>query len=305
MYVSCANSDIPRTYLRVAELWRLDESAQSLTLAGGYYSVHRRFGETSRNLSFPTGQGLIGRCAKSMTPILLDELSPDSGFMRVEVAKAEGLGLGLALPIGGLSGNKGVLALFFSRNGNAPSGGVEVWGLDVESEALRLRFAHHGVSEDFRRVSTQLSFPLGVGLPGRIAQRQTPELLNELSDPSEFLRVIAAETSGFNHAIGLPVDGIEGAAVVLLGHHAQPLALRAELWRSAPGVEFAPIAVQRATPEASIVFDRLPWLRRAERLREPVVFSFLEPNAPDMPRGGLILPYFPTEQSCLACTLIW
>jgi len=303
--VSSLQLDVPRTYLRVAELWRMDESSQALIHAGGYYSVHQHFGEFSRNLTFPIGRGLIGRCADSMSPILLDELAPDSGFLRAELAKREGLTLGLALPLSELGGKKGVLALFFSQDRNMPSGGVEVWSTEAKSTALSLRFAHHGIAEDFRRASSQLTFPIGVGLPGRIAQKRIPELLNELSHPSEFLRAIAAETSGFTQAVGLPVDGMANAVVVLLGHKNQPLALRAELWGHVAGSAFEPIAVQRATPEASIVFDRIPWLERAERLREPVVFSFLEPNAPDVPHGGIILPHFPTDQSCLSCALIW
>jgi hypothetical protein len=301
--VSPSPSDLPRTYLRAVELWRTRKEDDALVHAGGYYSHHRAFGDTSRAMIFPKGQGLIGRCAATGKTQLCDELSAESGFLRSEAAQREGINLAIAFPLERLGESPGVLSFFFSHRRGDPSGGVELWDNGPEPDKWCLQAAHHGCAEEFRRVSSQFRFEKGVGLPGRVAQSQLPELLNRLDD-TEFLRALAAETSGFSQAIGLPVPGASPSVLVLLGHVTQPVAWRAEIWEHANDSNFEPRAVQRATPQASIVFDRIPWLQRAERLHEPVVFSFVEPGHPEVPHGGVVLPYFsPSRTVC--SVLIW
>lgn len=278
---------------------------QSLVHVGGYYSTHRAFGDISRGLSFPIGSGLIGRCSAERAPLLLDELSPDTGFLRAEVARQEGLSVALALPLSELGGRPGVLALFFSHSRETRSGGIEVWRQSTPTSKLTLGAAHHGISEDFRRISASFSFALGEGLPGRVTEQQTPELLNQLDHGHEFMRAVAAETSGFVQAIGLPSPASPGTAIVMLGHVNQPVALRLEIWERETNSTFKPTSVQRSTPEATIGLDRIPWLERAERLREPVVFSFADVAEPTVPRGGLILPYFSADKRCVAAVLVW
>jgi hypothetical protein len=301
--VSQSPSDLPGTYLRAVELWRTRNDDESLVHAGGYYSHHRVFGDKSREMVFPKGQGLIGRCAATGKAQLSDELSSKSGFLRSEAAQKEGINLAIAFPLERLGDGPGVLSFFFCHRRGEPSGGVELWDNVPELDKWGLEAAHHGSAEEFRRVSSQFRFDKGVGLPGRIAQSQLPELLNRLDD-TEFLRAVAAESSGFTQAIGLPVPGPAPSVLVLLGHLTQPVAWRAEIWERASGGDFEPKAVQRATPQASIVFDRIPWLERAERLREPVVFSFLEPGHPQVPHGGVVLPYFSNSRT-VCCVLIW
>lgn len=302
LWVTHSLEVVPKTYLRVAEVWHCDEQEQVLLHAGGYYSTHEGFEAVSRLLSFPMGMGLIGRCAKHGLPLLLDELSPDSGFLRSVAAHREGLTLGFALPIRSASGRKGVLSLFFSHSRERPSGGVEVWSASRAASPLELATAHHGIAEDFRRVSSLFSFKAGEGLPGRVAASATPEILDLSVQANEFLRAIAAETSGFVQAVGLPALGESLSAVVLLGHRTMPLCIYAEIWRRSPDAEFERIAELNANKQPCDEFNRIPWIEQAVELREPVPFTVHDVASP---LGGIVMPFFPEDQSDWACVLIW
>jgi diguanylate cyclase (GGDEF)-like protein/PAS domain S-box-containing protein len=89
---------------------------------------------------------------------------------------------------------------------------AEAWIPDAEAGVLTCSPIWHGSSTSqallhFREVSETLTFPLGVGLPGRVWSRQQPEWASDVSQEPEiaFLRVEAAIAAGLRSGLGIPV----------------------------------------------------------------------------------------------------
>lgn len=72
--------------------------------------------------------------------------------------------------------------------------------------------------EKFRRLSEKLTFPPGIGLPGRIWLSKQPEWISDISTCLEtvYPRVQIARKAGFKASVGIPIIAKEQVLAVLL-----------------------------------------------------------------------------------------
>jgi hypothetical protein len=292
------------TFLRVAEYWRYHDTTNSLSLAGRFCANHPNSSEPPQAGPIPLGAGLIGRCAQLNTT-LSSEGVPSGN--EVPVANGEfdfaRESVRLAIPWQTRVGQRGVLALFFARSFVNPSGGVEVWTRNTRSEQLALSYAFHGIAEDFRRVSSLFTFAIGEGLPGRIVQRKRPESLRIAENTREFLRAVAAETSGFVQALGFPVPASNDTAIVILGHRRQPIAEQIDVWEQTHSGQFERSTDPSLDPPKPLLFDVAPQLKQAAHSGTPVIFTNLDDASDGC--GGIVLPFESADGASSLCTLIW
>jgi len=72
-----------------------------------------------------------------------------------------------------------------------------------------------GRFEDFRRLTGIVSFPLGVGLPGRVLLSGKPAWISDFTEDGNFPRIKGVQAAGLNSgfAFPVPVDGKVGAVL--------------------------------------------------------------------------------------------
>jgi hypothetical protein len=290
------------TFLRVAEYWQYDAEAKSLSLVSRYSPNHPRELGASRDSAIPIGSGLIGRCALLNAPILSEGLPFNSDHP--EQTGPTKRTVTLAIPWKANHGERGVLALFFAHSLERPSGGVEVWSRTGGSQRLGLFNAFHGIAEDFRRMSSLLFFEMGEGLPGRVVQHLSPEALRIAENTREFLRAVAAETSGFVEAVGFPVAAKSEAAVVLLGHREQPLAQQTDVWKMTKNGAFERCVETETESHKPPSVDLTPHLLNAAHSGAPVLFKVEKAGSTDF-YGGLVLPFLSNDGTTSLCTMTW
>lgn len=290
------------TFLRVAEYWQYDAEAKSLSLISRYSPNHPEDLGAPRDSAIPIGSGLIGRCALLNAPVLSEGLPFNSDHP--EQTGPTKRTVTLAIPWKTHHGDRGVLALYFAHSLEGPSGGVEVWSRTSGNQRLGLFNAFHGIAEDFRRMSSLLFFEMGEGLPGRVVQHLSPEALKIAENTREFLRAVAAETSGFVEAVGFPVAAKSEAAVVLLGHREQPIAQQTDVWKVAQNGSFERCVETEIESENAPPVELKLHLLNAATSGAPVLFS-VEKSSSKNAYGGLVLPFISKDGTTSFCTLTW
>ena len=85
-------------FIRVVEVWTLDESGEKLTLNDAIYGELESFGALSAQTSCAYGEGLPGKAWKEKRPVVLKNFD-ETTFLRVKEARIAGLTTGVAIPI--------------------------------------------------------------------------------------------------------------------------------------------------------------------------------------------------------------
>ena len=106
----------------------------------------------------------------------------------------------------------------------APLGWDEglLWVVDESAQRLRCHSiweASSAASEHYGAVSRELTFPRGVGLPGRVWADAKPVWISDVTRDDNFPRAALAEQVGFHTAAAFPVRLIDGVYAVLEFFH--------------------------------------------------------------------------------------
>jgi hypothetical protein len=208
------------------------EDGSMLEFGGGVFGAATRFAAVTRKLCFGRGEGLPGHAWESGKPIVLNQLE-GSYFRRADVARAEGLTSGIALPIFKGRDLTAVLVIFCGDD-DAHAGAIELWGNDPgESKDLSLVDGYYGTTGDtFEFISRSTSFRRGTGLPGLAWERNVPVFFEDLGKGSGFLRADGAIKVGINRGFAVPCSTLDGSHFVMafLSALATPIARRVEIW---------------------------------------------------------------------------
>ena len=89
-----------------------------------------------------------------------------------------------------------------------------VWRVDRQAEAIRCVEVYHATSmetPEFDRLTRNIAFKKGVGLPGRIWELGQPAWINNVSADDNFPRAPVAAREGLRCAFGFPI--LLGSAV--------------------------------------------------------------------------------------------
>ncbi len=94
----------------------------------------------------------------------------------------------------------------------------EFWQLEGAAPLLCLKQTwHDGSFFQFEQASQSITFPAGVGLPGRIWSDHQADWVVNLVDDAKFLRTDLAKRAGLQSAIGFPIfSGVETLGVITL-----------------------------------------------------------------------------------------
>ncbi len=84
----------------------------------------------------------------------------------------------------------------------------EIWLVDEQANVLRFLDIWHRAwieSQEFIEISQQITFPLGVGLPGRVWSDDKPVWMVDVACEQNFLRKQIADSAGLHTAFGFPL----------------------------------------------------------------------------------------------------
>lgn len=220
-----------KTFIRATEVWVPSHDGSQLELASGDYGDLQALRDISAQMTFKFDEGLPGKAWANGQPMILKRFE-NSYFRRAELATQLGLTCGVAIPVFAGEFIKAVL-VFLCGDDEEHVGAIEVWyNNSAISYDMNLHDGYYGSAEIFEWLSSSTRFRRGEGLPGLAWQKNSPVLIPELTDSSQFVRQTEALKVGLNKAIGLPfVTGQQTSVVTLLSAYDTPLARRIEVWR--------------------------------------------------------------------------
>ena len=225
-----------KTFIRVVEVWVPDADGLLLVLGSAHYGAATRFGATSRAMCFGRGEGLPGQAWESGRPIVLKEFA-GSAFRRTEVAHAEGLSCGIAMPVFSAGTLKAVVLIFCGDEPDADieqAGAIELWHNEAaESKDMLLDDGYYGaISNVFEFISRRTAFRKGTGLPGIAWESGLPVFMEDLGRGGRFLRADSAQKVGINRGFAIPLTaaGDDTYVMAFLSALATPIVRRFETW---------------------------------------------------------------------------
>ena len=196
------------------EVW--EPKVDRLAHSGAYYgSLEPAFGNISRRLTFPRGQGLPGMTWLHGRPTLIDDLRSWDYFVRAVLAREYGVQSGIGIPFY-RGGHVTQVVTLLSRERTPIARAFEVWSPDVNGNLRLQQSAYSADLATFAAESRGHTFAPGEGLPGRAYQSGLPVVLGNIQ-VGPFVRHRAAEQAGLNVGVAIPIhDGKETIAVVVL-----------------------------------------------------------------------------------------
>ncbi len=221
-----------KAFIRAIEVWVPSTRRNVLEFGGGLYGSASRFGDLSSAWVFQHGEGLPGQAWAQGRPIILKTFE-GSYFQRTELAHAEGITCGIAVPIYAGDFLTSVLVMFCGDDQDH-AGAIELWHNDpAESNDLQLVDGYYGTTADtFEFMSRRTSFRRGSGLPGLAWEGGAPVFFEDLGHSARCLRADTAVKVGINrgYAIPCPVQAAQNYVMTFLSALGTPIAGRFELW---------------------------------------------------------------------------
>jgi len=224
------------TFIRVIEVWVPDADGSLLVLGSAHYGAAARFGATSRDMCFGRREGLPGQAWESGRPVVLKEFA-GSAFRRTEVAHAEGLTCGIAVPVHAGQQLRAVVLIFCGDKPDAEpqqAGAIELWRNEPQvSKDLLLDDGYYGATSNvFEFISRRTAFRKGTGLPGLAWESGLPVFMQDLGRGGRFLRADSAQKVGINRGFAIPLSaaGDDVYVMAFLSALATPIVRRFETW---------------------------------------------------------------------------
>jgi hypothetical protein len=245
-----------RTLVRAAEVWTPSKDGSFIELTSGAYGTLKEVERASQELRAPRGVGLAGRVWETGRAMVLNHFHDEVGSARADAALRSGLAAGLGIPIYDHGELVSVCALLCGDPSGA-SGAVEVWEPEEVRDCLGLASGYFGAYDGFRRLSSLMKFPRGVGLPGQVWESGRAITFDDFSGAGPFMRAAAAETYGFTAGLGIPVfqRDVLTSVLLLLSVKGIPIARGFEVW--------VPDVAERRLSLASAAYDGAVAVRAA------------------------------------------
>jgi hypothetical protein len=227
------------TFIRAVEVWLPGSDRTVLELGAGLYGKATRFGAASQGVRFARGEGLPGQAWAQGRPIILKAFD-GSYFRRTEIAHAEGLTCGIAVPVFAGDFLTSVLVLFCGDDAEH-AGAIELWHNDpAESADMTLDDGYYGTTaETFEYMSRRTTFRRGNGLPGMAWESGLPVFMEDLGKGARFLRADTAVKVGINRGFAIPchVASPQHWVMTFLSALGTPISRRFEIWTPDAGRE--------------------------------------------------------------------
>jgi hypothetical protein len=221
-----------KTFIRAVEVWVPGNDRSTLEFSAGLYGSAKRFGALSRQMCFGLGEGLPGQAWEEGRPIVLKQFE-GANFRRTQVAHAEGLTCGIALPVFAGDFLTAVMVIFCGDD-EAHAGAIELWANDPHtSKDMLLDDGYYGSTADaFEFMSRRTALRQGHGLPGMAWESRLPVFQEDLGKGERFLRADSAVKVGINRGFALPCTtrGASNFVMAFLSAMATPIVRRFETW---------------------------------------------------------------------------
>jgi hypothetical protein len=218
-----------KTFIKIVEVWTPTVDRKWLALADGIFGKHGAFRAQSEMRSFAYDKGLPGKAWSQARPIIISDIE-HSYFQRKHEATQHGLTSAIAIPI--FSGEY-LLAVIVLLCGDDQhqAGAIELWGKNQE-EKLALIEGYFPSLDNFAWQSRRITFSKELGLPGRVWENRTPEIIADITNPTRFYRADLAADIGITTAVGIPMiyDNAREYVLTLLSVKETPFAHRFEIW---------------------------------------------------------------------------
>jgi len=146
------------------ELWA-NNNENELRLQDGYFGELSRFEWISRKLTIMRGRGLPGNAWEQAKPIVIQDLSNSSSFLRAINAAEAGISTGLAIPFYYSESAVQVLALL-SAKGTPIAKCFEIWLRDEEKQCLEFDSGNCSTGEDLTQKYQNTQIKKGEGILG-------------------------------------------------------------------------------------------------------------------------------------------
>lgn len=220
------------SFVKAIEIWKPDQTGQSLTLHSSYYSGLDEFMAVSEPMTFAYDEGLPGKTWAAAKPVILSNFE-DSYFKRQQAAQKAGLVCALSLPVFAGEILQAVMIIFFA-GGTEVSGAIEVWNNSNNSDnELKLADGYYGELERFEWISKRLTIIRGRGLPGAAWEQAKPVIIEDLGQANSFLRARNAAEAGITTGLAIPwnLNQEDVRILTLLSAKGSPIAKQFEIWQ--------------------------------------------------------------------------
>lgn len=199
------------------EVWRYSERHDVMKHDDGYYGTMERFEWISRRLQFVYGRGLPGGIWESRQPMVIDDLSTSTTFLRARNAAEAGITTALGVPCIYMEQPLSVMA-FLSARGTPLARRFEVWLPDPETDSLRFIDGHCDAGVDLKTFYSDISYARGEGLLGDVWLTGVPRIIESLAEDAS-TELDSARTAGLGSLFVMPVtDGSRITSLVVFGY---------------------------------------------------------------------------------------
>jgi putative methionine-R-sulfoxide reductase with GAF domain len=240
-----------RTLVRAAEVWTPSRDGNTIELTSGAYGGLKEVERASQQLRANRGVGLSGRVWETGNALVLNHFHDEAGSARADAALRSGLAAGVGIPI--YDGGELVsVCVLLCGDPSGACGAVEIWEPEEVRDCLGLSSGYFGAYDGFRRLSSLMKFPRGVGLPGQVWETGRAIVFDDLSGAGPFMRAAAAETYGFTAGLGIPVfkRDVLSSVLLLLSVKGIPIARGFEVW--VPDIEDRRLSLASAAYDGAV-----------------------------------------------------
>ena len=163
----CSNGETDQACGAI-EIWgNLDHNPNELKLCDGYYGHLEQFEWLSRRLTIMRGRGLPGLAWDNNQPVIMNNLTQSTTFLRSRAAADCGLNTGLSIPF--FTDDKQVQVVTFLSNNAAPiASRFEIWVPDPHHECLIFQSGYCADAGELNEHYTNRSYAKGHGVLGEV-----------------------------------------------------------------------------------------------------------------------------------------
>jgi hypothetical protein len=150
------------------EVWcNNPESENTLKVMDGYYGTLQHFGNISRQISMPKGQGLAGLAWETGMPVLINDIGKADTFIRAGDAQQAGISMGIGIPVSDTLRQTYILT-FLSAKATPIAKRIQIWIPDQQGNQLICQQGYSKNGNELAKIFETITVNKGEGALGRV-----------------------------------------------------------------------------------------------------------------------------------------
>ncbi len=195
------------------EVWE-PNGGSDLVHAEGYYGALSDFEVSSRLARFGRGKGLPGIAWDRHVPHLIDDVRTSPAFLRTDLAKSNGLAVGVGVPVVARDEVTHVVA-FITAQGHPVARAIEIWVPDTAGRLWLEQSLYAEGLEAYARTRRATCLMRGEGIAGRASASGEPVLWSRFAKDTTAIEDDASR-AGLSLGVAVPIMESRGARAVLV-----------------------------------------------------------------------------------------